>query len=319
MIAAGLSALWPLLGGLLGGSLGYAVERLVLRRAAFYPMLRGLLIVIGAAYGVALSLSVAALPPGYERRADEALELIAIGTVALVAARAAEAWIRALTREHVAILPAASLFVSLARIVVGAIGLLVALDTVGISAAPLLTAFGAGGLAVALALRDTLANLFAGVQILASRQVRPGDFVRFESGAEGYVADVTWRNTVIRDPSGASIIVPNEKMAGAIVTNFSRGGSALSLSIPFAFGLKLDLDRAEAEARAAVAEAVRAVGTGREGDPEVAIRFATVTDVTSLATITVRTSGEIDAFALRDSIIRRVHARLRAAGAATFV
>ncbi|MFN2461113.1 MAG: mechanosensitive ion channel family protein, partial [Candidatus Velthaea sp.] len=93
-------------------------------------------------------------------------------------------------------------------------------------------------LAVALALRDTLANLFAGIQLLASRQVTPGDFVRFEGG-EGYVADITWRNTSITDAAGGRVIVPNEKLAGSIVTNATRA-DGLHLLYTFAFPPALD-------------------------------------------------------------------------------
>lgn len=55
------------------------------------------------------------------------------------------------------------------------------LQYLGISVAPILTAFGIGGLAVALALQDTLANFFSGIQIAASRQVHAGDFVRIDA------------------------------------------------------------------------------------------------------------------------------------------
>jgi small-conductance mechanosensitive channel len=83
--------------------------------------------------------------------------------------------------------------------------MLVVLQTLGISITRILTALGVGGLAVALALQDTLSNLFAGLQIIGSSQVKPGDFVRLESGEEGYVVDVTWRNTTIRQLSNPHI------------------------------------------------------------------------------------------------------------------
>ncbi|GAC1417029.1 MAG: hypothetical protein NVSMB5_07440 [Candidatus Velthaea sp.] len=131
-----------------------------------------------------------------------------------------------------------SLVVSALRISIVLVGTLIVLGTMGISIAPVLTALGVGGIAVALALRDTLANLFAGFQLLASRQVAPGDFVRFDGG-EGYVADSTWRNTSITDLAGARILVPNEKLAGYIVTNATRPDG---LHVSYAFGLAPSLD-----------------------------------------------------------------------------
>ena len=70
------------------------------------------------------------------------------------------------------------LFRTAVRAVVLSIGLLVLLDSLGIQITPLLTALGVGGLAVALALQDTLSNLFAGVHLLADRPIRVGDYVR---------------------------------------------------------------------------------------------------------------------------------------------
>ena len=58
-------------------------------------------------------------------------------------------------------------------------------------------------MAVALALQDTLGNLFAGVQIVLSRQVRPFDFVRISTGDEGRVIDVRARNTTIETGDGS--------------------------------------------------------------------------------------------------------------------
>ena len=54
------------------------------------------------------------------------------------------------------------------------------LSVMGVSITPLLTALGVGGLAVALALQDTLANLFAGIHILVEKSIRVGDFIKLE-------------------------------------------------------------------------------------------------------------------------------------------
>ena len=74
---------------------------------------------------------------------------------------------------------------------------------------PVLTALGAGGLASALALQDTLANLFSGITTIFSKQVRMGDYIKLASGEAGRVVDMNWRNTTIRTATGNMIIVPN--------------------------------------------------------------------------------------------------------------
>lgn len=117
-------------------------------------------------------------------------------------------------------LPSSSLLVNLARIVIVALAALIILQSVDVEIAPVLAALGVGGLAVALALQDTLSNLFSGVNIMAAKQLRPRDFVGLDSGEEGYVEDVTWRNTTIRTLGNNMVIVPNSTIAQSNITNY---------------------------------------------------------------------------------------------------
>src|SRR5262249_59733874 len=100
------------------------------------------------------------------------------------------------------------------RGVVFVIGLLVLLTALGIAITPILTALGVGGLAIALALQDTLGNLFAGLHLLADRPIRVGDYVRLSvENVEGHVLDVGWRSTRIRMLQNNVVVVPNKRVA----------------------------------------------------------------------------------------------------------
>ena len=96
-------------------------------------------------------------------------------------------------------LPSTTIFVNLARIVIVSVGVLVILQSLGISITPLLTALGVGGLAVSLALKDTLSDFFAGLHILLSQKVKPGDFVELDTGYMGYIQNITWRHTTLME------------------------------------------------------------------------------------------------------------------------
>jgi small-conductance mechanosensitive channel len=97
-------------------------------------------------------------------------------------------------------------------------GLLILLSKLDISITPFLTAFGVGGVAVALALKDTLENMFSGIHLLVDRAISVGDSVRLESGHEGKIEDIGWRTTKIRmAPSADLIILPNVKLAQSMV------------------------------------------------------------------------------------------------------
>ena len=119
------------------------------------------------------------------------------------------------------------------------------LATVGISVAPLITALGVGGLAVGLALQPTLENVFSGIQLLASKQIQPGDFIRLETGEEGIVLDVTWRNTTVQKLTNDVALVPNSVLARATVTNFTTLDPEFVLLIPVSFASAGDPDQVE--------------------------------------------------------------------------
>ena len=126
--------------------------------------------------------------------------------------------------------------------VIYVMGVLVILQYYGISIAPILTAAGVGGMAVALALQETLANIFAGLHLILSKQIRIGDYIRLGTGEEGRVTDITWRFTTIV-PLGASntVVIPNKTIAGANITNFSMPTRSLNISVPVGVAYDSDL------------------------------------------------------------------------------
>ena len=110
---------------------------------------------------------------------------------------------------------------------------------------PSTTALGVAGVAVALALQDTLANLFAGVHIMMEKSVRIGDFVKLETGQEGHVVDITWRTTRVRMPSNNMVVIPNSKLAQSVVTNYYLPEKPMSLSISISVSYSADPEAVE--------------------------------------------------------------------------
>jgi small-conductance mechanosensitive channel len=200
------------LGLILGGLLiGLFVDKFVLgrlKKAAGRTKWNGDEIIIAALGGMPILwltmlgvyAALQSLPPGTPllTLVKNALLVFAVLSVTIFVAKVAAGLVGLYARRLEGTLPATSLFTNLTKLLVFLIGALIILQTLNISITPILTALGVGGLAVALALQDTLSNLFSGLQIIASRQVRPGDYVKLESGEEGYVTDITWRNTAIR-------------------------------------------------------------------------------------------------------------------------
>jgi small-conductance mechanosensitive channel len=141
--------------------------------------------------------------------------------------------------------PLTTLTVTLVRMVWAVPGMLLMMNLFGISLAPILTALGVGGLAVALGLRDTLSNLFAGFYVIVAGQFDQGDFVKLATGEEGYVADIRWRMTSLRTLSNHLVLIPNSKISEAIVTNFSKPNRLMPITLPVRVHSNADLETVE--------------------------------------------------------------------------
>jgi small-conductance mechanosensitive channel len=129
---------------------------------------------------------------------------------------------------------------TLTLVFVWGIGLLVLLKLMGVSITPALTALGVGGLAVALALQDTLANFFAGVHILVETPIALGNYIRLNDQDEGTVIDIGWRTTRILNTSNNTIVVPNTKITSGILTNLSMPSAFVMVSIIVLTSLNAD-------------------------------------------------------------------------------
>ena len=114
-----------------------------------------------------------------------------------------------------------------------------------ISLAPILTTLGVGGLAVALALQDTLSNLFAGFYVSVSGLVRIDDYIRLNTGEEGYITDINWRCTTMRTRFNNLVVIPNNKLGQAIFTNYFLPDGRMVASILCGVGGNSDIDLVE--------------------------------------------------------------------------
>lgn len=310
--------------GILGG---LAVDRIVLRRfeqtrtvndsfwlAVTVHALDGIAIVWGTIAGLYAALETVDLNPRLDFVISRLLQVLALASATVVAARFAAGTVSHYGGGVEKRLLSASLFASIAQIVVITFGALIILNSLGIAITPLLTALGVGGLAIALALKDTLANLFSGIQIIASRQLRPGDYIKVESGFEGVVQDVNWRNTTISELSNNLVVIPNEKLAQSIFTNYQLPDAELTVSVPVMVPYGSDLDEVEhvaLEAATAALDDMHAVVRDRPY-----VRFRDLGDAAVSLTVNIRTPQFADQFKARSYLIKRLYDRFTRAGLA---
>ncbi|MFI5280559.1 MAG: mechanosensitive ion channel family protein [Gemmatimonadales bacterium] len=200
-----------------------------------------------------------------------ALEVLLVLAATWAAGRAAVLVVRG-RPPHSGSLRGVSLIANLVRVVVAAIGLVVILDTLGIKITGLIATLGIGGLAIGLALQDTLSSFFAGLRILLAGRIRPGDFIRLDNGLEGTVQDITWSQTVVLQPPNNIVLVPNSKLVASVTVNFSLPEQAQNFTVPLSVTRESDLDRVEMVTLQVARETLRVVEEG-VSDFEPVVRF----------------------------------------------
>jgi small-conductance mechanosensitive channel len=208
---------------------------------------------------------------------------------------------------------ALTIVVNIIRIIAFSIALAIIFDILGVPVAPAVAALGVGGLAISLALQETLTNIISGILIILSRQIRPGNYVRLSSGQEGYVADINWRNTQIRELPNNLIIVPNSMMTSTILTNYYDPNKELAILIDVGVSYDSDLEFVERVTIEVAKEIMQQVPGGvAEFDPF--IRYNNFGDFFINFTVILRGKEFVDQYMIKHEFVKRLHKRYRQEG-----
>jgi small-conductance mechanosensitive channel len=210
-------------------------------------------------------------------------------------------------------LPVSSLTRNVAWALIAILGLLVILNGLGLSITPMLTALGVGGLAVALALQEPLANFFAGLFITLAGQIRVGDYVKLDSGQEGYVVDFSWRSTRLRMLANNLIVVPNAKLAQAIVINHHLPSQDLAVLVEVGVDYASDLRHVERVVVEVGRDVMQDV-TGGVPEFEPFIRYHTFGESSINFTVILRAKEFVDQYVIKHEFVKRLHTRFNDEG-----
>lgn len=239
---------------LMGFVLNYLLRRYITRHTDLAPdsalgvllhAVRGLPRLWCFAIGVYWTIHTVGLVEPVQRLLAYILFTIVVFSITRVIVRTLERIIALRTAEARSAAAATSLLTNLVAITIYAAGAIIILGYYGISIAPLITALGVGGMAVALGLQESLANLFAGLHLILSKQVRVGDYIRLDSDNEGRVTDITWRYTTILTSANNTVVVPNAKLSSAILTNYDMPEPQIAVIIPVGVSYDSDLEKVE--------------------------------------------------------------------------
>lgn len=235
---------------------------------ALHGPLRVLLLLIGGR----VAMSAMELTQKMAHFAADAVSLATAFVLVYAAVKIYHELLKEYGQRYEPIRPSLAILNFLGKALIILIGLLITLDSLKISITPLLTTLGIGGLAVALAFKDTLTNFFAGLYIMADRPIRLGDYIKLEGGPEGYVEGIGWRSTRIRTLPNNIVVIPNSKVSESIITNYFFPERRMSLLLNINVSYRSDPRRVE---EILVEEATRATSEveGLLGDPAPLVRF----------------------------------------------
>lgn len=153
------------------------------------------------------------------------------------------------------------------------------LGQLGMNVASLVAVFGAAGLAVGLALKDSLSNFASGVMLVLFHPFKVGDYV-LGAGVAGTIEGITIFNTIMRTPDNQRIIVPNSMLMGDVITNVTANPTR-RVDLTMGISYDDDIDKAKeviwqvlkAESRLLSApEATVAVHTLGESSVDIVVR-----------------------------------------------
>ena len=241
------------------------------------------------------------------------LHVLMILTGTIIVSRFAAGFINIYMEKTKGAIAGFTIFINLMKLLVYLIGFTIILDSIGVSITPIVTAMGVGGLAVALGLQTTLANLFSGLHIIASGKLRVGDYIKLSTGEEGYVTDMTWRETEIRTPLDNIIVIPNSKFASVSVTNYSFPYEESLMAVQIGVSYESDLKKVEAITVEVAKEIMQEVP---DGVPEFKpfIQYTRFSDSRIDLSLQMRVRDFDSNSRIQHELIMRLHKRYRQEG-----
>ncbi|MFH1826741.1 MAG: mechanosensitive ion channel family protein [bacterium] len=204
-------------------------------------------------------------------------------------------------------------FARIANVIVWGIGIFMLMDLFGISITPIMASLGIAGLAVGLALQETLSNFFSGVYILLSQPVRIGDYIELENGLKGYVTSIGWRETRIKMLQNNTVVIPNAKLAQSIITNYYLPDKEMAALIQVGVSYNSDLEKVE-KVTVEVGKQVMEKVNGAISKFEPFIRYHTFNAYSIDFTVILRVVEFVDQYLVKHEFVKALHKRYKAEG-----
>ena len=241
------------------------------------------------------------------------LKIILILTLIILGDRLSQGLIYQYSQASEILRSGSSVVKGIAKAFIYAVGIMILMGTLGISITPLLASVGITSLAVALALQPTLENFFSGVQMVADKPIRLGDFIELDSGEQGFVEKIGWRSTWIRMLPNNTIIMPNSVLSQSKIINYFYPEK--ELSVPVDVGVHYDSDLEHVER--VTLEVAREILVSHEwgvDDYNTFVVYTAFGDSSINFTVMLRAKEYFNRFWVKSAFIKALHQRYKQEG-----
>lgn len=259
--------------------------------------------------GLFVAQDLLTLDPGLSKGLETIISVLLSLSIIIVTVKVATGLITTYGQRVETFRPLMGISQRLVKMFIWFLGAMFILNAAGVSITPLLASFGIAGLAIALALQDTLANFFSGFYITADRPIRVGDYVSIQGeNVEGYVLDIGWRSTRIRTLPNWVVVIPNLKLAQSIIINYYLPEPEMAALVNVSVAYGSDLAKVESVTIEVAREIQKEV---RGGVPthEPFIRYNTFGDSGIGFTVILRVKEFVDQYLVTHEFVKRLHAR----------
>jgi small-conductance mechanosensitive channel len=198
------------------------------------PFLHWLLIL-----GAYIALRVSVLEPQWQALGGRILASIFIAYLGWILIRLSREFIKFYLNKTKASQRVITVTTTVTQVTIIVVGILILLELWWAPVTPILIVMIAAIVVAILAFRDTFPELASSFQLTQQKQIKTGDLIRLESGEEGHVEEITWRNTQIRTLDGNIIIIPNTKLMQTTIINYGKQPKVATE--PFQFSTRLHL------------------------------------------------------------------------------
>jgi len=195
------------------------------------------------------------------------------------------------------------------NVVVWIFGFLYIMSIWGIQIGPFLASLGIAGIAISFAVKDSLANVFGGIQLILDKNMKVGDIIKLDNNETGKIIDVGLRTTKVRNWNNEIMIIPNGKLANTTIVNYAQPDLSARETIEFGVEYGSEPDKVKKVALN-VTKGIKEI----VDEPEPTVKFKEMGDFALKFKLYFWVADYRQRFTVKDIVMTKLYRELKKAG-----